>query len=341
MKTITSCSFTSPYGSTILSLAVGDILKEATPEDIIVASVAGSSYDTVNFPRTLIAGIEREYDVDFSVAMRKSSFDLRRGLSTWAIVERGMPIVLLIEFTYPVQMEETFLDLTLALEILARKHNVPPQARVLMPILGSGAQRFKVESMAPELLRAADRALTRMIGATEIVILDLSDEKIGAIARVWNQYLGRSSCVRADSGRSQGLIQEISQHIHLMGMAGRQRYRWIEEFCILSRQQQLSSDTLPALCRQIAESVVKDFWARIDPKRRPRGLADDIEDLKNYGLAHWIIGYLHTLRQFGNYGSHLQQQATIFPSQMEENDLALCLQCLNAILPVWQQWRAV
>jgi hypothetical protein len=338
MEIITSCSLPTPAGSIILALAHGDILEEASKDDIIVASVAGSSYNTAAFPNTLIAGIERKYDFSFPLERERTSFNLLQGLSSWAITHAGKPLILIVEFRDRNKLEATFLDLSLALQILVRKKGIVPNGRVLMPILGAGAQRITVDQIAPRLLEVAVHVFSKLTDINEIVIVDMSLPRIEKVAEIWNKQLGRAQRVFATSDHAKQLSLEILEQFRQVSLIDQKRHAWSDELLAMLENQRISSDVLPALCRKMAESIVSDLWKKIKPDRKFKGLADDIEDLKNCGMAQWILGYLHTLRQFGNFGSHPQIPDSMYPTALEENDLLLCLQCIRAIVPVWRFW---
>ncbi len=338
MKLLTSCNVETIGESVIISLAHGDIINAATNGDVIVASVYSGSYETHLYPNSLIAGLERKYQISFSQASQSPEFDLRAGLSTWALKTEAGPLILVLEFDPEVDVSEIFIDLTYAIQALLRKKWIKRQSRVLLPVLGTGAQKRDVETVAPSLLRVASQHFSHLSGISEIVILDLDLDRVLEVKSHWDRYLGRpeTTCLSSDLAKS--VLCELRELYERHQLLQLRKYRWTDEFWELLRDEQIDSDTLPAVCRQIVESVVADMWSKIRPERNKRGLADDIEDLKNTGLAHWIIGYLHTLRQFGNYGSHYQGTAKTIPASLAEGDLLLCLQCLRSILTVWRQW---
>jgi len=230
------------------------------------------------------------------------------------------------------------IDLTYAIHALLRKKWIKRQARVLLPVLGTGAQRRDVSSVAPSLLKVAAHYFSQLSGISEVVIIDLAMERLLEVKRHWDEYLGRPQSTHLSSELAKSVTNELKEMYDHLRLLDSRKYRWVEELWSLLRDDQISSDTLPAICRQIVETVVADMWHKMKPDRNKRGLADDIEDLKNMGLAQWIIGYLHTLRQFGNYGSHYQGTAKTVPESHAERCLRLSLQCSRSILPVWQHW---
>lgn len=338
METITSCNVETLGSAVILSLALGDILDELAEGDIVVASVWAGSYETDAFPNSLIAGLERRFGIRFSLELASPKFDLRRGLSSWATHTKCGVTILLLEFEPGRPFAEVFADLGFALQVLLRKHDVTTPVRVLMPILGTGAQGHELAEVAPALLSAASRSFSQLLGVSEIFIVDRHPERLTEVKHYWDQYLGRGHATQLSSQLAESVKQEIESLYHQHHLLELRQHRWTEDLWKLLRDDRVSSDTLPAICRQIVESVVSDLWSKMKPNRKSRGLADDIEDLKNMGLAQWIIGYLHTLRQFGNYGSHYQGAAKTIPESLSENDLILCLQCIRSILPVWRNW---
>jgi hypothetical protein len=338
MKILTSCNVETLSDSIIISLAHGNILAEANDHDVIVASVFAGSYATQVYPQSLIAGLERKYEISIEKCSRAPAFDVRAGLSTWAIRTKSGSLIVILEFEPGADVFEMLIDLTYAIHALIRKRWITARARVLLPVLGTGAQRRDVSSVAPSLLKVAAQHFSQLNGISEVVIVDLSMERLLEVKHYWDDYLGRPSSTCLSSDLAKSVTNELKEMYERLRIREASHYRWIDELWGLLRDEQINSDTLPAICRQIVESVVADMWRKMKPDRRKRGLADDIEDLKNMGLAQWIIGYLHTLRQFGNYGSHYQGVSKTIPESLSERDLLLCLQCIRSILPVWQQW---
>lgn len=338
MKLLTSCNVETIGDSVIISLAHGDIINEATNDDVIVASVFAGSYETRLFPQSLIAGLERKFDLSFKRASQSPEFDVRAGLSTWAVRTDTGTVIVILEFEPSADVFEVLIDLTYAIHALLRKKWIKRQARVLLPVLGTGAQRRDVSSVAPSLLKVAAQHFSHLAGISEVVIVDLSMERLLEVKHHWDDYLGRPESTRLSSELANSVTDELKEMYERLRLLDSWKYRWVEELWGMLRDNQITSDTLPAICRQIVETVVADMWRKMKPDRKKRGLADDIEDLKNMGLAQWIVGYLHTLRQFGNYGSHYQGTAKTIPESLAERDLLLCLQCIRSILPVWQQW---
>jgi hypothetical protein len=338
MNTITSCNVATIADCVVISLSHGDLLEELRPQDVIVASVYKGSYITDRYPNSFIAAIEKRFGISIKEEAQSPVFDLRVGLSTWVIQIDDNQMILILEFDPDCDLKDVFVDLFFSLQILIRKSWIVGPCRVLLPVLGAGAQRRDVSAIAPTLLEIASTHYAHLAGITEIVIGDRDESRIKEVKKYWDEYLGRSETVGLTTHLSQAVSSELIQLYEQHELLKYQKQGWIVELWKLLRTNQITSDTLPALCRQIVESIVADFWARIRPQRNKKSLADDIEDLKNMGLAQWIVGYLHTLRQFGNYGSHYQGASKTIPNTLTENDLILCLQCIRSILPVWRKW---
>lgn len=338
MTTITSCNVETIGESVVISLSHGDLLEDLRPQDVIVASVYKGSYTTDRYPNSFIAAIEKRFGICIEEEAQTPVFDLRVGLSTWVIQTAESQTILILEFDPDCDLKDVFGDLFFALQILIRKRRIVGPCRVLLPILGAGAQRRDVSTIAPALLEMASTHFAHLVGLSEIVIGDRDEGRIQEVKKFWDEYLGRTESVGLTTHLSQAVSAELIQLFEQFELLKHQKQGWIVELWKLLRTNQINSDTLPALCRQIVESIVADLWTRIRPQRNKKTLADDIEDLKNIGLAQWIVGYLHTLRQFGNYGSHYQGSSKTIPDTLTESDLILCLQCIRSILPVWRKW---
>ncbi len=340
MKILSSCSVPTIGESVTLSLAHGDLLSEVTTNDTVVASVFKRSYDTGFFQGTFIGALEDKYKIRFEELSKSPKIDFRSGLSTWATIVDAGPTVIVIEFAPEIDLTETFLNLAVSLEVMLRKRWLPTPARVLMPILGSGAQRIPVSSVAPVLLRAASQGFAQLAGIQQIVVMDRELIRIQEFQTSWDEILGRRRSALLEGPLATSTIMELNNIHSSLRLAELDQFGWITELFSLINTDSVTSNTLPALCRKICESMVRSWWAQKSPKRKSNGLADDVEDLKNIGVAQWSIGYLHALRQFGNYGSHINDASDTVPSAMDHRDLLLCLQCIRSVIPVWHSCLA-
>jgi len=73
---------------------------------------------------------------------------------------------------------------------------------------------------------------------------------------------------------------------------------------------------------------------------KPVDLVKKIDDLGDRGIAPWIRGYMHTLRILGNESVHEKTSDGRIPAHLNQDDLALCLFCLQRVVEFWRDYRS-
>jgi hypothetical protein len=88
--------------------------------------------------------------------------------------------------------------------------------------------------------------------------------------------------------------------------------------------------------RRVVEFVADDILAH---KRPSVDLAKKIDELGDRGIAPWIRGYMHTLRILGNESVHEKTSDGRIPAHVNQDDLALCLFCLQRVVEFWKAFK--
>jgi hypothetical protein len=66
---------------------------------------------------------------------------------------------------------------------------------------------------------------------------------------------------------------------------------------------------------------------------------ETVQELRKLLIAEWVIGYLNLLHAFGNEAAHHKTQNT-HPSEIDGDDLAICLLAMQRALAFWLEWRS-
>lgn len=111
----------------------------------------------------------------------------------------------------------------------------------------------------------------------------------------------------------------------------------IKELRRILRQDPVQSFELGLLGRRVAELVTDALL--LNPGNYP-DLRRRINQLVNLGIAPWIGQYLHTLRTLGNELAHERISQPRYPEAVREEDMALCLFCMQRVLAFLDEYHA-
>ena len=83
------------------------------------------------------------------------------------------------------------------------------------------------------------------------------------------------------------------------------------------------------IARRLVEFIIDDL---LGSAAYGEHLAVRIRNLRDKGIASWIQSYMHTLRLFGNESAHEKSNVGQRPPNIGEDDLAICLLCVQRML---------
>jgi hypothetical protein len=88
------------------------------------------------------------------------------------------------------------------------------------------------------------------------------------------------------------------------------------------------------LGRRLVEFVVDNLLHK--PNTSP-DLIKKIDDTAALGVAPWIRSYMHMLRLLGNEAVHEKSTEGRKPPYVEQEDLVICLFCIQRLLGFWTE----
>jgi hypothetical protein len=158
-------------------------------------------------------------------------------------------------------------------------------------------------------------------------------ERAAALSEALNRLLGRPR-VELPKGRlvvdlKLELCARLDQELVLNDVA------LFREMRRLLAQDDVRSFEIGMLARRLVEFVVDDLLGRSSVSE---SLAARIARLREKGVASWIQSYMHTLRFFGNESAHEKSIAGQRPPYVSEDDLAICLFCVQRLIDFWMMY---
>jgi hypothetical protein len=319
------------HGLKTLELALGDLCDIKC--DLLGVSAFKGDYSPKQ--GTLVGALLTRHQFSLAEASKVPALDLREQFGIW-ITERleGFPFerILCVEMAGrtadPTKAMENFFVGVAVLEAMGQG-----VATMALPLLGAGNQAFDPEQVATPLLEQASGMLRRSSCVNRIIFSELSEERAATLNRELDRQLGGAlhaqlprkemamallADLRAMVGRLQPLVQGASRR-----MAG-------ELLAVVSREAP-SAMEVGLQGRRLAE--VLTAW--LQPERTALDLAGRIDGLRAFGIAPWLVSYLHTLRIIGNEVVHIREQVSRAPQHLAEEDVTLCLFCMARVTQFW------
>jgi hypothetical protein len=323
------------WGFRSFELYEGDLTHPEYAADLLVVSAYRGNYSPV--ANTLIGALYTASGLDVSALAADSEFDLRGSFGLWISREmsgqhfKRIMCLELIGGRLPVS--DVIENIFLGLSILDAKG--VEVASVAMPLVGAGSQGITPESVMAALLPAARKALSRLPCLTTIRFVEIDPGRVAALDQAMNNLLGRSKVTLPKSQLIGSLKTEIVTSLdsaaHFSPTA---QSRLFDDMRRILGGETARSFEVGLLGRRLAEFVADDLLggSKID-------LVMKIKNLGPLGVAPWIRGYMDTLRLLGNESAHEQSGHKRVPSYVSEEDLAVCLFCIQRILSFWLDHR--
>ncbi|MGB8507478.1 MAG: DUF4145 domain-containing protein [Pyrinomonadaceae bacterium] len=323
-------------GYRTFELYQGDITQLDIKVDVIAFSAFTDNYEPV--PGTVIGALSENCLIDVEALAGKREFDLVETFGCWvakATPNTKFERILCAELVGGrLDISEVVENLFIVLSILEMK-GIKPQTLAL-PVLGAGNQKLNAETMIKELL---DRSLSFMNHSAcmkRILFVEFQEARARQLDRAMNAVLGRVKVVLPKGAMFEGLRKDIIKTIEAArSLAGAKSYGVFNDARRLITSEQVRSFEMGIISRRLVEFIVDD----IAPRKKKSDLMGKIEALAQAGIADWITSYMHVLRIFGNESAHEKLKPNRWPPSVTEDDMTLCLFCLQRLLDFWVDFK--
>ena len=322
------------HGYRTFELYQGDLTEgDAKADLLIVSAFAGSYYPSKG---TLLESLRKEWGIIAKELVPE--LDLRESLGFWIsepIAKGNFKRFLFLELVggkYPIA--DAISNVFVALAIAdAKGFDV---RTVAFPMLGAGKQAIDPADVMSALLPAARRALEQNYSLQRILLVDRNPAHIALLSSTMNQVLGRPKTELPKGQLIESLRKDIRSSVDSLRTQGVNALLLDELHRVLG-QKNVRSFEIGLLARRLDEMVVNHFLG--EPAAGDK-LATRIGRLGEVGVATWVRSYLHTLRHFGNDSAHEPNKPSQKPPNVGEDDLAVCLFCMQRVIEFWAKYRS-
>lgn len=320
------------FGYRTLELFHGDVSRIEHPVDVIGFSAYAGDYAPL--PGTVISALSSAYSLDVAKCRAEAAYDLTSALGVWISKPlTGCPFtrLLCVEISgTPIPVHESIENVFVGLSVLEAKGG--SVGAIALPVLGAGSMNIDSREIVRPLLQAAKSFFHRSAGISRVLLVEQNSSRVDALDAAMDEVLGRARAFTPLSELLESLRKDIEnkllQHAGLFDDAHLSlRDEWLRALA----SGRTRSIELGILSRRLLELLV----SRIEPSGSGP-LFNRIDALQKSGVAPWIRGYMHVLRQLGNEAAHeASGQSNWRPQSPEPVDAGLCLSCVNRLLEFW------
>lgn len=323
------------FGYRTFDLYVGDLFDTGAESDLLVASAYVDSYSPD--PGTLFEALKLRLSLD--VSLLKRQFDLRSALSIW--ISEPLPNgpfkrLLCVEMIGSrLTLEEAVANIFVGVAILEAKGLGPHS--MTMPMLGSGQQFIDPKRIVQILVPEAQKALRESRTLERICFADRNPKKIDELDGAMNEFLKRVKVVIPKNDLMDQLVNDIGSIIDssfpYVPLSSQVSFVDLKRLISTGRPK---SFEIGVVARRLIEFIVNDL---LEEKKPSPDLVQRIDKTSGMGVAPWIRSYMHTLRLFGNESVHEKSSEKRIPPYVAEDDLVICLFCIQRLLGFWLDLR--
>jgi len=322
------------HGYRTFELFEGDLIHPEAGADLLVVSVFAGAY--LPMPGTVLGALYESWGIN--ARELRPAIDLREALGVWVSSEltsgsfRRLICVEMLGSEH--ELHEVLRNVFVAVAVIEAKGW--PAASLAMPLLGAGLQALGHESVMSALIPAAKMALERSSTFSRIMFVEKNPQRVASLDAAMNHLLGRPKITLPKGQLMINLRADICTTIDhaLPSVPEGHKFLFLELRRIVGDDGTQSFE-VGMLARRLVEFVVDDLLER--PKTSP-DLAKKIDDLAHRAIASWIRGYMHMLRLLGNESAHEKGTEGRKPTYVSEEDLAICLFCVQRILGFWMEF---
>lgn len=338
----------TPSGYKVVELHKGDLTELGIEVDALVVSAFKNGYSPT--PGTLLGSLFETYDVNLKSLAQDPEIDLRIPLNVWIsklIKDKKFKRVICIEiidmFSDEGYIEKAVKNL-FSLVALAYSQDIKIET-IALPFIGTGNQEIEPELILPKLMELSKSSLENLTCLKKIIFFERSEQKTTILNEALNKYLKRTDF---ETSKYSFDTLQLTIKEDLLGYLFKLKSDPIASFAEAKdtlielidkiKLNNIKPYEIGVLCRRLVEYLVIDVL-EIKSIPRDQGLLSAINELKNKGIASWVISYLHILRTFGNVAAHSAEISSYKPPSMNEKDLVTLFICLNRSLDFWLWYR--
>jgi O-acetyl-ADP-ribose deacetylase (regulator of RNase III) len=327
--------FETRHGYRSIELHHGDICETAASSDLlVVSSIAGSYIPTSS---SVMGALHRTWGIDLRHLDKE--IDLRTGLGLWVSAPLGVShFGRLMCVDLPVvddRLSSTLQNVFLGLALIDAKGL--GARTITMPLLGAGEFRLDPEQVLSSLVPAVRQALEHSYSLERVLFVEKNKQRVDTFSEALNRLLDRPRIVL--SGRK--LLVDLRADLcllldKLIAQNSGPRADTLRDLRSLLARKNARSYEIGLLARRLAERVVEDI---LGTSQTQEPLAVRIGRLREKSIAAWLQSYLHTMRHMGNEAAHERSDGDQFPAFVTEDDLTICLLCIQRVLGFWHDYR--
>jgi O-acetyl-ADP-ribose deacetylase (regulator of RNase III) len=309
----------------------GDLTQPEAAADVLVVSAFAGDYAPV--PGTLLAALHAKWGWDLRASALNPFLDLRQALSIWVSpnLEGGhFPRLLVAEIRgAALSLRDVIRNVFVGVAILEARGE--PVRSIAMPVLGAGNQKLDPAEVVAVLIPEARQALERSASLERILFVERDSSRVAVLDQAIEENLQRARVYLPRKEVNGQLLREIGIKLDrlapLLNEAGRRT---------VAEAQRLLHEGSRALeiglaARRVTELLVGELLAE---NGSIKDLAQRIEQTDKLGVAPWVRSYFHLMRLFGNESAHTKTADHRHPRHVEQEDLPVCLFCLERALAV-------
>jgi len=338
-------------------LYCGDILENISDNDIIVMTLFIGDYKSEKYSNhSVIRAVESKFHCTIEKLANEPLLDMRQALNTWMVLipcvesDINIRLVVMESNRHPKNYSIALHDLSIFLDVAEKKGKIQPKSVLRLPLAFGGRYTVRkqpdlMRQIAKEQISTCREILKTSSYIDDCRIIEIDALKAKKLHAEWELTLGHGHVVRLEDKKTKDLCKEIIACLDRRRKCRSKEEEWVSEIRSHLNEGVVSNTKFPQKCRKWVEIILNELLklqygdGELQDRKR-NGISDEIEslcrkkELKHGRVAHWIVGYLHVIRLFGNFASH-EHSEKLIPKNLRDTDLYICLQCLNAVIGFW------
>lgn len=325
MELINILEINSPFGYRQFKLLKGDISKSNIPVDILCVSAFKGGYTPT--PGTVLGSLYKNKNISLLDLAKDPEIDLRNSENTFVTKQINDNIInriLCIEMVGTKKSIDAILD-SLLITIYHSELKGIKVRNIMMPLIGTGQQGIDIVDLLGSLLKKAEFLLKTSINIQEIFLVAFNDNDAEILNSNMNILLKRSVNIFHKSQ----IINNIANNIRELINEDYEKYNasCFKELIDILKESDVNAFRLAITSRKICEVVLNSALKN----KAYADLSTKIYQLKQEGVAPWLINYFHMLRIFGNAYAHENSV------QMSEQDIIIAVFGLERVIEFYDK----
>jgi hypothetical protein len=332
-----SVEIETKFGRRSIELVEGDITSKKDQFDLLVISAFVGGYSPSR--GSVIGQLLKNCDLDVSKLAESPAFDFRESLGIWISGElqnlhfQRLMCVEIIGGRLGTQdvIENVFVGAAI---LEAKEFRI---STIALPLLGAGQQNIDPTKIMKPLFDSARRMLVHSQYLSRILIVEKDPWNLSRLDNAMDEVLDRHKAVVPRSQVIASLRVDLRDSVHTAEqLAPTNTSEIFNDLRSMVEKEDTRSYQIGIVGRRLVEFIINDLDGG---RNRGADLLTRIDGLSQTGVAAWILGYMHTLRQIGNESVHERVPSLRIPQSLSEEDLAIALFCVRRLLEFWKEYR--